>query len=147
MARPPKSKRLQPIQRMAELNEERAAKALADIQARIAAETGKLAELVSFSDEYIAQLAPGAGTHTAAQLANWHQFFARLQLAIRQQEQLLKELQHQSEKLLEAWRAQHLKRKSMDKVILQSRIQEEAQREKRLQRELDDRSAQKARSP
>lgn len=144
-SRPPRSKRLQPIERIAEQREEAAAQAIANARQRIASEQEKLEELRSFAEEYAQRLAPGAGLHTARELINWHQFFARLELAIRQQEQLVIDLQQQLEKLLQQWRALHLKRQSLQKVIAKSRMEEEVDRDKRLQRELDDRSAQRSR--
>lgn len=142
---PPKSRRLQPIQQIALQREQSAAQAIAMARQRHQEERNKLDELKSFADEYIRQLAPGAGLHNSRQLINWHQFFGRLQLAIQQQEQLVVDLGRQLDKALEHWRNLHLKRQSLDKVIQSAKYKEEIERDKRLQRELDDRSAQKSR--
>jgi flagellar FliJ protein len=136
-----RSQRLKPVTQVAEARERQAAQALGLAQARLRQQEERLTELLTYKDEYHRRLAEPAGAGIGSvQLADYHQFLARLAEAISFQGQRIEEQRRQLEQARGRWVATRQKSEVLDKVVDRYESQEAAEAEKREQKALDDRA-------
>jgi len=109
-----RSKRMKPVKQVAEHREQDAARALGRALDRLAAERGKLEQLVAYRDEYARGFETRGGNGVGArELQNFHAFLGRLNAAIEQQGKVVAE----AEQACEAQRRQWLQRRSRSEAL------------------------------
>lgn len=136
-----RSKRMQPVQRVAHSREEEAMHKLGQSQQFLDAQTTRLEELRSYREQYSGEFAASGETGLdAVRLRDYRAFLGRLSEAIQQQESLLAQYRMQHEQTRQQWVESRSHSQAIDKVVDRYRRQEGQQRERREQREHDDRA-------
>lgn len=136
-----KSRRLQPVVKVAESREQQAARALGDAQTTLSEAEQRLAELKGYREDYIARFhSAGAAGMAAAQMEDYRQFLHKLSLAIDQQGQVIVRAASVVEEKRQGWHVSRSKAQMLDTVV--SRYQSEEQRvvDRKEQGEQDERS-------
>jgi flagellar FliJ protein len=136
-----RSKRLEPVVKVAENHKQQAAKALGDSQSALQQAQQRLDELKNYREEYVRRFhASGAVGMSAVQMADYRLFLSNLSRAIEQQTQLVKQAEVAVDKQRQQWFNRRGKVKMLDKVV--SRFQADEQRvvDKKEQQEQDEQS-------
>lgn len=134
------TQRLHLVQRVTGENERRQAQRLAQSRTRVAQCAAKLKELQDYHAGYIRDFDKrAAGGIGGAGIHEFHAFLAKLAEAIRQQEDLLKKAQTDSELERSNWQSAAQRTQIMDKVMERHANRELKARDQRDQRESDDR--------
>lgn len=134
-------RRLDSILRLIEERERTAAQAFAAARARQTDEERRLQLLRDYHTEYRERFQrSGAGGMTPRQLAEYRAFLERLELGLRQQQELLAKACTQCRAAQESWWAAIRQRDRL--AVMRARLQREAQQlaERREQRESDERA-------
>lgn len=142
-----RSKRLEPVVKVAENREQQAARALGDAQSALAQAEQRLAELKTYREEYIERFhANGALGMSAVQMGDYRLFLSNLSRAIEQQAELVRQAAAVVEQQRQKWFSRRGKVKMLDNVV--SRYQADEQRvvDRKEQLEQDER-AQHQRKP
>lgn len=135
------SKRLKPVQRLADSREKKAAKHFGDSQRNLVASKAKLEELRQYHAEYLQRYEKAARAGmTSAQLQEYQAFIAKLNEAIRAQEQIVETSQLDKSNKQATWRQKHTRIRALDKVVERYEKEEARMSEKREQDEADERS-------
>ncbi len=142
-----RSKRMQPVQRVAQSREQAAVQELGQSQQSLDAQQSKLEELRAYRDQYASdfETSVGAGLD-ATRVQDYRVFLNRLGEAIRQQEAILAQCRMRHEQTRQKWIETRTHSQAIDKVMHGYRQEEHRQRERREQQEQDER-AQGHRSP
>lgn len=121
-----RSKRLTPIKKLAENKAKAAAQALAECIEIDKIESQKLQQLQQYRLEYLvsmeAKIQQGVQATT---LVQYHQFLSKLDLAIEQQRNVLKQNNIQLENCQNQWRDKRGKAKAIDQVMEKMAVNEE----------------------
>ncbi len=134
-----KSERLKPVQRINESREKDAAKALGHSVQSLQQQEQRLAELQQYREEYDRQIQElGANGVVASRLQQMQSFLHNLNLAIKQQQQIVEAARHEREQKRHSWQQAHGKTQVMDKVIERYQVDEQYQANKREQKENDE---------
>lgn len=137
-----RAQRMQVVLTLAQRHEDDAAQRLSECRDLLASEERQLAELVAYKDQYVnAQGQPRAGIR-AQELINYSHFIGRLTEACREQEAKIARTRLSLTQLQQLWREKHQKRKSIEDLIARLHQEENLVLDKRLQKELDELSAQ-----
>ena len=139
-----KSDRLKTVLWLAELKQKQAAEALAQSMSEVEAQQQQAQQLRDFQQEYKQQFQNNSGQSTglpAQQLQNMHRFYGNLDSVIEVQQQQVELLNAQQEQLRDQWRQLYARQKNVEGMVDQAKLKEEQQQESKLQRELDDRFA------
>ena len=137
-----RSKRLQPVARVARQHERNAASKLGDRLRETERHQQQLANLKQYRDEYIAGFnAAGQQGLTAFQLRDYRLFLKRLDDAIMQQQQQLAASLANCEQSQSDWRSRYGHSQMIDKLIQSRKLDENHESNQREQREQDDRPA------
>ncbi len=143
-----KSQRLQPIQRLAEGDEQRAARELGAAQQQLAQARQQLDELMDYRADYQRRFQQaGAGGMGAGQLADYQQFLLRLGQAIDEQAQRVAQAGQWLEARRSHWFARRGRVKSLEGVAARYLAQEQRSEQRREQREQDERPSMPGRGP
>ncbi|MDX1811609.1 MAG: flagellar export protein FliJ [Gammaproteobacteria bacterium] len=136
------SRRLEPICHFNRKKEEDAAKALAKASQEMQLQKQRLLDLENYRGEYAKQfaMAGGAGLN-AARMREYQTFMANLSKAIEQQKSAIHVHEQQFEERKRQWLAARSRSKALETVKDRYLQQENNQEEKRLQKEIDDRSS------
>lgn len=135
------SKRLQPVQRVAESREQKAARHLGVSRQALQAEEVKLNQLKEYHQEYLERFESAARKGiSASQLQEYRAFLGKLEEAIRHQEDVVKvsKIDHTTHK--NDWRLQHTRTQALNKAVSRFKKLEEAKQERNEQKESDDRN-------
>ena len=139
------TKRLQLVQRVTDEKKRQQARRLAQSRGRVAECETKLKELQGYHASYVQEFdhraAAGIG---GAGIREFQAFLAKLAEAVRQQEDLLRKAQSDSESARTTWQGAAQRSQIMDKVIEHHTARETRARDHRDQRESDDRGQRKA---
>jgi flagellar FliJ protein len=138
-------RRLEPILRLTEERERAAARAFAAARARQTEEERRLQLLRDYHAEYRERFRQsGAGGVTPRQLAEYRAFLERLDLGLRQQQEMLAKACVQCAAAQEGWWAAIRQRDRL--AVMHARLHREAQQvaERREQRECDERAGRMA---
>lgn len=136
-----KSKRLQPVIKIARGDEEAAARELGEYRKVVDQHEAKLIELRHYHEEYLLRLSEaGRNGMNIAQINDYRGFISRLAVAIKQQETLVEECQQQLDEKNQVWIERRGRHQALDKVADGYLQQEYQQNEKREQAESDERS-------
>ncbi len=134
-----KSERLKPVQRINESREKDAAKALGHSVQSLQQQEQRLAELQQYREEYDRQIQElGANGVVASRLQQMQSFLHNLNLAIKQQQQIVEVARREREQKRHSWQQAHDKTQVMDKVIERYQADEQYQANKREQKENDE---------
>ncbi|MGD8588356.1 MAG: flagellar export protein FliJ [Chromatiales bacterium] len=134
------SKRFNPVQRVAQSREQKAARHMGESHKHLLAEEAKLLQLKQYHDEYLTRFETAARKGlSSAQLQEYRAFLARLGQAISEQEQVVaaRKREHGSKK--DDWRESHTRTQALNKVVRHYRLQEQQSADRQEQKESDDR--------
>ncbi len=135
------SKRLRPVQRFAHSKEQTAARSMGAARRNLEQEEAKLQQLKVYHQEYLERFQTLAAEGiSAAQLQEYRSFLAKLDEAIRQQEQIVaaSTVNHNSHK--DNWKQKHSRTQALNKVVDRYERQEQQSEDRREQKENDDRN-------
>lgn len=136
-----RSERLHVVLQLAQRKEDEALERMGAAQQAWQAETERLGELRQYHTDYQNQIREASrGRVSASQLQSWQHFVSRLANAITAQQQRVALAQGQYEKMRDAWREAHERRRGMDRHIESCRQQELYEEGRREQRILDEAS-------
>jgi flagellar protein FliJ len=135
-----KSKRMQPVARVAQSRERDAARRMGKDLHQVEQQQQQLDKLIEYRDQYIQgyQTAGKVG-FPATQMREYQLFISRLNDAITQQRQQVIACRNISEKSSSSWRDSHSHTKKIDKIVEQRTCHEQRELRCREQREQDDR--------
>lgn len=137
-----RSRRMQPVQRVAHNREQSAVQKLGQSQQYLAAQQAKLDELRSYRDQYTKDFeASGGAGLGATRLRDYRVFLSRLNEAICQQETLLAQCSCQHEETRRQWIQTRTHSQAIDKVVQRFHAEEQRQQERREQKEQDEHAA------
>ena len=141
-----RSKRMQPVVRMAEDRERKDARKFGQRQRHLADMQRKLAELQHYRDEYAKRFeaAGSCGLH-AMQLRDYRMFLDRLSEAIAQQNAAIARACQEVDKHRQDWLHSRRRVQVLDKVVERYQQQEQDIERRREQNECDEHSVQSAR--
>lgn len=125
---------MQPVIRLAELDVDKAGRALAQIQQRLLLEQGKIVQLEDYQQEYRLKLqTAGQAGMSVDRLRLFDGFHQQLDRAIEQQKHVILKVQQDQEVLKALWQEKDIRFKSLQKMlerlqkdasVLQSRIEQ-----------------------
>lgn len=135
-----RSRRLDPVAKVAKHQERNAARQLGDNLRQLEQQQKQLDDLITYRDQYVAgfQQAGKAGL-TVVQMQDYQSFLSRLDTAILQQQQQLVLSQKNCEHSQAAWHNKNGHSKMIDKVVENRQMAENRRRDEQEQREQDDR--------
>lgn len=117
--------RMQPVLRIAELEADKAGRALAMLQQRIQGEQDKLEQLRVYQQDYRRQMqASGQAGITVERLRLFDGFHQQLDRAINHQQSVIEQLKSDQQSVHEHWRKLDIRHKSLEKMI--ERLKREA---------------------
>ncbi len=132
---PPMSRRIQPLQALAEEREDAAARRLAGSQRRLAERQTRLAELRRYREDYQQR---GSEIDTPQLLLNRRAFIARLREAELFQQQLVEQAQRDCDNERARWLLSHRETATLEQLAEVYRQREAAVEEQREQRRMDE---------
>ncbi|MFV2059479.1 MAG: flagellar export protein FliJ [Gammaproteobacteria bacterium] len=137
-----KSKRFEPLARIAANKEMHSAKKLGDANNNLALQKKKLSDLIQYREEYIISFKQqGEKGMDGAQLQTYQKFLVNIDNAIAQQTNLISSAESTCDQQKSSWRQQHTKTKIMDNVIDNYKKDEEHHQNKQEQKESDERNS------
>ncbi len=135
------SKRLKPVQQIAGSREKKAAKQFGDSQRSLNGHKDKLEELRQYHQEYMGRFQKAMQNGiSSAQLQEYRAFIAKLNDAIRQQEQVVASSQQDRSNKQSSWQKRHTRVKALGKVVDRYKKEEVKIADKKEQSEADERS-------
>ena len=135
-----RSKKLQPVANLAKLNERSAAKLHGSVLRELQKQETQLDELINYRNQYLNafKTASEAGL-SAIQMQDYRIFLRRLDDAIQQQQQNVKNGRQNTQSSQAEWTDTRNRSEMINKVVENRQQLENQQVEKREQRELEDR--------
>ncbi|MEW8507027.1 MAG: flagellar export protein FliJ [Candidatus Thiodiazotropha sp.] len=133
------SKRLKPVQRFAHSKEQKAARIMGQARKNLQQEEAKLAQLKQYHQEYLARFKQMAGEGmSSSQLQEYRAFLAKLDEAVKQQQDVVAAsmVSHSSSK--RAWKQNHSRTQALNKAVDRFREQEKKVADTREQKESDE---------
>ena len=135
------SKRLKPVQKVAGSRERTAAQQFGQSQQSLNQHKIKLEELRLYQSEYIERFQSAMQNGiSSAQLQEYRAFIAKLNEAIRQQEQVVASSQQDRSDKRENWQQKHTRVMALDKVVDRYKKEEVKMADKKEQNEADEHS-------
>jgi len=125
-----RTKKLEPVVRHVDNNEQTALQAMAYSQQQLNLQIEILQKLHSYKQDYVSgQSSLGASCYSALHLQEFHRFLAQLDETIRQQTRIVEMAERELEFKREKWQAQRSRARAMHKVVdrLQASEQHELQ--------------------
>ena len=136
-----RSTRLQVVLDLAERKRKQADQWLSQSQAKVQQGEATLAQLNEYSADYANNFyQAGAAGVSPGQIHTHQAFMQKLRLAVQQQEDALRMERAQLEKVKEYWQDAYQHFKAVDMLVEKLKRQELQEADKRLQKELDERS-------
>ena len=134
-----RSKRMQPVLRIAEMREQTAVKELGNAQRFLKEQEERLSELQDYQAEYARNChAQGSSGISAARFQELQRFMASLSQAIEQQQQMEQNAARNCMQKKQLWQQAYGKSKSLDKVVERYSEQELYEQGQREQKEADE---------
>lgn len=133
------SRRLRPVQQVAESKEKKAAQHMGRARVHLAQEEAKLEQLRQYHHEYLERFQQAAASGmSATQLQEYRAFLAKLDEAIRQQEKVVAAsvADHSSHK--DNWKQKRTRTQALGKVVERYRDEERKAADRTEQKESDD---------
>ncbi|MDT8387905.1 MAG: flagellar export protein FliJ [Thiogranum sp.] len=136
-----RSKRMQPVQDVAQRREQEAIRKLGQTQQQLDAQRAKLEELRGYRDQYARQFEDSGDTGLGAiRMRDYRVFLGRLNEAIHQQETVVAQCDARHQQSREQWIAVRSHTRAIGKVMDNFVRQERRQQDKQEQREQDERA-------
>jgi flagellar FliJ protein len=136
-----KSKRMQPVARVADQRERQAAVEMAEFRRFLDAQQAKLDELNNYRNDYARHFEQaGRGGMDAARMADYRRILARLNDAIAYQEQRLAGLHNDYVRVRQRWTDTRTRAAALEKVMERYREDEQRAGDRREQGESDERA-------
>lgn len=135
------SKRLKPVQQVAANRERNAARSMGQARVHLAREEAKLAQLKLYHQEYLERFQQVSSQGMSAnQLQEFRAFLARLDEAIRQQQQVVAAsiANHSTHK--DNWKQKHTRTQALGKVVERYHQEERKAADRSEQKESDERN-------
>jgi flagellar FliJ protein len=137
-----RSQRLEMVQNVVDDQERQRAEALAAGQRRVAESEAKLAELENYHDSYVRGFATRAGSGIDSAAARDYQaFLARLEEAIRQQNQMVTRTRAQRDGEMQVWQGAAQRAAAVGHMVKRFQTDEARALDRQEQLESDERSA------
>lgn len=137
-----RAQRLEIVQDVVEDQERRRAEALATSERRVVESEAKLTELQSYHDNYVRGFAVRAGTGIDGAAARDYQaFLARLEEAIRQQNQIVIRTRAQRDSEMQIWQGAAQRAAAVGHMVKRFQTEEARELDRQEQVESDERSA------
>lgn len=137
----PPSDRFKPIQKVVSQRERKAAAALGESLKQREAAQQRLTELQQYLAEYLERYARAARSSLpGSQVLEYQVFISKLESAIEQQRQVVKQSEQRCDSSKAQWRGRYSKSKAMDSAVDRMRVRERKEGERKEQAESDDRS-------
>jgi flagellar FliJ protein len=137
-----RAQRLEMVQNVVDDQERQRAEALSVSQKRVGEGEKKLAELEAYHDSYVRGFAARAGTGIDAVLArDYHAFLARLQEAIRQQNQVVIRARAQRDGEMQSWQGAAQRAQAVGHMVKRFQTEEAHEMDRREQIESDERAS------
>lgn len=134
-----RTRRLQPVLRLADREVQKAARALAFMQQRLQQEQEKLRQLHHYQQEYHELIVrDGSAGISSERLQMISRFSGNLDHAMTQQEQQIAIVQGQLDQVRQHWRSKDLRYRQLEKMMERIREQENARRVRQEQRTHDE---------
>jgi flagellar FliJ protein len=141
-----KSKRLRPVQQLAEQRRKNAEQQLGQAQQQLMAEQQKLVQLQQYLDDYQQDLLrSGRAGVTMEQLQRLQSFKQRLLDALAQQRQQIEFSEQSLEQAKRVWQAARGREQAMGSLISRTQDLERQREDKQLQKQIDELSMVRAR--
>lgn len=135
------SRRFQPVHRVAESREHKAARALGESRRRMREHTNKLEELKQYHREYLERFkAASREGLRASQMQEYRAFLGKLETAIREQEKILQHSRRECTGKKNAWQEKHARTQSLGKAMDRFRMAENKVMDSREQQATDEHS-------
>ena len=142
-----RSQRFQPIQRLAQHSEDKAAQQLGQAQQQLTDQQQRLEELVRYRDEYAQQFhQSGQAGLDGRQLQAYQSFLNQLNAAIEQQKQQILQSQEDCDHRRQDWRRQRTHSEVLESAVKRIQRQERKTEQRQEQRSSDEQSLRKSRS-
>lgn len=136
-----RSRRFEPVVRVAENREKDAARALGSAQTVLTQAQVRLAELENYREEYIKRFhSTGAVGMSAAQMMDYRAFMVKLEQAIQEQVVVVEQADTHVESQRQQWFARRGKVKMLDTVVARYQADERRDADRKEQGEQDDRA-------
>jgi flagellar FliJ protein len=138
------SKRFKPVQRVAASKEQEAARMMGQAKKSLQQEEAKLEQLELYHQEYLIRFQQTAAKGmSATQLQEYRAFLARLDEAIKQQQDVVaaSAVNHSSTKNI--WKKKHSRTQALNKAVERFRKQEQTVADKQEQKDNDEHSQRK----
>jgi len=136
-----KSKRMEPVARVADQRERQAAVEMAEFRRFLDAQQAKLDELNNYRNDYARHFEEaGRGGMDAARMADYRRILARLNDAIAYQEQRLAGLHNDYVRVRQRWTDTRTRAAALEKVMERYREEEQRAGDRREQGESDERA-------
>ena len=137
----PRARQLKTAQRLFDDDERRNAETLALAERQLRESETKLAELTSYQADYLRDFAKRAGGGmNAASARDYQTFIARLDEALRQQNELVAQARAQQAEQLGKWRGAARRSMAVDRAVERHATEERRTVERREQRDTDERA-------
>jgi len=134
-----RSKRMQPVQRVAQNREQSAVQKLGQSQQNLDAQRVRLEQLRDYRDQYSRNFEQSGGSGLdATRIQDYRVFLNRLSEAIRQQEAVLEQCCCQHEQTRQQWAETRTHCQAIEKVVHRYRSDEQRQQDLREQKEQDE---------
>ena len=135
------SKRFQPVHRVAESRENKAARALGESQRKMREHTSRLEELKQYHREYMERFKSASREGlTASQMQEYRAFLGKLETAIREQEKVLQTSHRECTGKKDAWQEKHVRTQALGKAMDRFRKAENKAMDSREQQATDEHS-------
>lgn len=143
-----RSERMAPVQQVFKAGERDRARELGDAQRRLADAEQRLQELRAYQGDYLGAFRKRASDGTSIRaLRDFQAFLARLDEALRQQEQIVATAREQAAGSRQNWQGAARQVKAMDSVVGRWQVAEARAGERREQKETDERAQRAALRP
>lgn len=130
---------MQPVLRLAELEADKAGRALALLQQQVQAEQNKLAQLQSYQLDYRRQMqTSGQAGMAVERLRLFDGFHRQLDRAISHQRELISQMQIDQERVRDHWRKLDIRHKSLEKMTERLKRDADIQQARNEQRNHDE---------
>ena len=134
-----RSKRMQPVKRIADERSRAAAKFYAEARQRLDEQRARLTQLESFRQEYLDQrTASGQGGIDAFRLRDYNAFISRIDTAVQQQREAVVKAESAVEQARSRWREAHGRHRAIGKVVEKIEHEERQAQERKLQKQADE---------
>lgn len=133
-----RAQRMHVVLVLAERNEQKAGQQFSQYRTQVEAEAEQLRQLDDYAKQYLQTYSERKVAVRPAELIAYSGFIQRLGEACKEQQAKLDRMHKALAMFQQTWRTAYQKRESIKELIVRLRLEENAQLDKRLQKELDE---------